>query len=57
MFAVGHLLVFAPWRLLTFFPGLLFAWLRARTGTIAAPALCHWIFNVALLLLERLAFG
>jgi len=31
--------------------------LRARTGTITSAAICHFIFNVALLLLERAAFG
>ena len=58
LFAAGHLLVFAPWRLATFFPGLLFAWLRARTGgAIGAGAVCHWLCNVWLLLLEAAAYG
>jgi len=57
LFALGHLLQPAPWRLFVFFPALIFAWLRARTGTIAGAAICHFIFNVALLLLERAAFG
>ena len=57
LFAAGHLLVLAPWRLATFFPGLLFGWLRARTGTIGAPAICHWLCNVWLLLLEVAAYG
>jgi membrane protease YdiL (CAAX protease family) len=56
LFALGHLLEPAPWRLAVFFPALVFAWLRARTGTIAGAALCHFIFNVWLLLLERAAF-
>ena len=58
LFAAGHLLVLAPWRLATFFPGLLFAWLRARTdGRIVAGAACHWLCNVWLLLLEVMAYG
>lgn len=57
LFAVGHLLEPAPWRLSVFFPALLFAWLRARTGTIVGAAVCHWLCNVALLLLELAAFG
>jgi len=57
LFALGHLLEPAPWRLAVFFPALLFAWLRARTGTIVGAAICHWLCNVALLLLERASFG
>lgn len=56
LFAAGHLLVPAPWRLAVFFPALLFAWLRARTGTVVAAALCHFGFNVFLLALEGAAF-
>jgi membrane protease YdiL (CAAX protease family) len=57
LFALGHLLEPAPWRLAVFVPALLFAWLRARTGTIVAAATCHWLCNVALLLLEMAAYG
>jgi len=56
LFAAGHLLEPAPWRLAVFFPALVFAWLRARTGTVVGAALCHFIFNVWLLLLERAVF-
>jgi membrane protease YdiL (CAAX protease family) len=56
LFALGHLLVPAPFRLAVFFPALLFAWLRARTGTVVGAAICHFLFNVALLLLERAAY-
>jgi CAAX protease family protein len=56
LFALGHLLQPAPWRLAVFFPALVFAWLRARTGTVIAAGVCHFIFNVWLLLLERAAF-
>jgi len=54
LFALGHLLIPAPFRLLTFFPALLFAWLRARTGTIAGAALFHFLCNAVLLLLQTL---
>jgi membrane protease YdiL (CAAX protease family) len=57
LFALGHLLEPAPWRLFVFFPALVFAWLRARTGTVVGAAVCHFCFNVTLLLLERAAFG
>jgi membrane protease YdiL (CAAX protease family) len=57
LFAAGHLLEPAPWRLAVFFPALVFAWLRARTGTVLGAAICHFIFNVWLLLLERAAFA
>jgi hypothetical protein len=57
LFAIGHLLEPAPWRLFVFFPALVFAWLRGRTGTIVGAAICHFIFNVTLLLLERAAYS
>jgi len=53
LFALGHLAVVpAPWRLGTFFPGLLFGWLRARTGNVAAPVLVHALSNLFLRTLE-----
>ena len=51
LFALGHLLTPAPFRLAVFFPALLFAFLRNRTGTIVGAALCHFVFNVWLLVL------
>jgi uncharacterized protein len=57
LFALGHLLEPAPWRLFVFFPALVFAWLRARTHTIVGAAICHFVFNVTLFLLERAAFA
>lgn len=57
LFAVGHLLEPAPWRLFVFFPALVFAWVRARTGTVVGASICHFAFNVWLLLLERASFG
>ncbi len=52
LFAAGHLVVLQPWRLATFFPGLLFGWLRARTGGIVAPVLVHAASNLFLATLE-----
>jgi membrane protease YdiL (CAAX protease family) len=52
LFAVGHLLTPAPWRLLVFFPALLFAFLRNRTRTIVGAAICHFLCNVWLLVLR-----
>jgi membrane protease YdiL (CAAX protease family) len=53
LFAVGHLLEPAPWRLAVFFPALLFAWLRWKTGTIIGASIAHFLSNVWLLVLER----
>jgi membrane protease YdiL (CAAX protease family) len=53
LFSLGHLLTPTPWRLLVFFPALLFAWLRSRTGTIVGAAIAHFLCNVWLLVLER----
>jgi uncharacterized protein len=53
LFALGHLVTLQPWRVATFFPGLLFGWLRARTGSVVAPALVHALPNFLLMTLER----
>jgi membrane protease YdiL (CAAX protease family) len=53
LFAAGHLVSGQPWRLVTFFPGLLFGWLRARTGSVVAPTVVHALSNLLLLTLER----
>jgi uncharacterized protein len=52
LFAAGHLVTLQPWRLATFFPGLLFGWVRARTGDVVAPVVVHALSNLALLVLE-----
>ncbi len=52
LFAAGHLVSLDPWRLLTFFPGLLFGWLRARTGGVAAPVVAHALSNLLVLVME-----
>jgi membrane protease YdiL (CAAX protease family) len=47
LFALGHFLVdFDATRLAVFFPGLAFAWMRSRTGSIAAGALFHALCNL-----------
>jgi membrane protease YdiL (CAAX protease family) len=53
LFAAGHLVSGQPWRLATFFPGLFFGWLRARTGSVVAPIVAHALSNLLLLTLER----
>jgi hypothetical protein len=57
LFALGHLLVLQPWRLGTFFPGLLFGWLRERTGGLAAPVVAHALSNLLVTTLERSFYG
>jgi uncharacterized protein len=52
LFAAGHLVVLQPWRLGTFLPALLFGWLRARTGSIAAPVVAHALSNLFIATLE-----
>jgi len=47
LFALGHVLVdFNPQRLAVFFPALLFGWMRARTGSLAAGAVFHALCNL-----------
>jgi len=46
LFAICHIFNGGPARLIVFFPGLWYGWLRARTGTIAVPALYHAASNV-----------
>jgi membrane protease YdiL (CAAX protease family) len=58
LFALAHPLLSTPISMLlaghgwinldTFFPGLLFGWLRARTGSVLAPILMHWMCNLVL---------
>ena len=52
LFALGHLIQPAPWRVMVFFPALLFAFLRNRTRTIVGASIAHWMCNVWLLVLE-----
>ncbi|HEX4510119.1 MAG TPA: CPBP family intramembrane glutamic endopeptidase [Burkholderiaceae bacterium] len=47
LFALGHVLVdFNLQRLAVFFPALLFGWMRARTGSLAAGAAFHALCNL-----------
>ncbi|HEY7725455.1 MAG TPA: MXAN_2755 family glutamic-type intramembrane protease [Anaeromyxobacteraceae bacterium] len=57
LFALGHLATLQPWRLGTFFPGLLFGWLRERSGDLAAPVVLHALSNLFLLALEASFYG
>jgi CAAX protease family protein len=57
LFALGHLVSLQPWRIATFFPGLLFGWTRARTGGLAAPVVVHAVCNVFLATLEASLLG
>ena len=57
LFAAGHLVVLQPWRLGTFFPGLLFGWLRERTGNVAAPVVLHALSNLFIATLEASFYG
>ena len=57
LFAAGHLVVLQPWRLGTFFPGLLFGWLRERTGGLAAPVVLHALSNLFIATLEASFYG
>jgi len=57
LFALGHLVVLQPWRLGTFFPGLLFGWLRERTGGVAAPVVLHALSNLFIATLEASFYG
>lgn len=46
LFALCHVLFGGPVRLIVFFPGLLYGWLRVRTGTIVVPTLYHAFSNL-----------
>ena len=47
LFAAGHVLVdFDIQRAAVFFPALVFGWMRARSGNIAAGALFHALCNL-----------
>ncbi len=52
LFAAGHLVDPAPWRLATFLPGLWFGWLRERTGNVVAGVVAHALSNLFLKVLE-----
>lgn len=55
LFAFGHSLVSPQWwHFATFFPGLVFGWMRQRTGGIVAGALFHAWANVQVTTLDTL---
>ena len=54
-FAFGHSLVQLQWwHFATFFPGLVFAWMRERSGGVIAGALFHAVCNVGVTTLDTL---
>src|SRR5439155_10322818 len=46
LFALGHLAIFEFWRLGVFFPALIFAWMREKTGSVMGAALLHGSSNL-----------
>jgi membrane protease YdiL (CAAX protease family) len=55
MFALVHLPREGdPRTLATFFPGLLFGWMRSATGSILAPVMAHAASNVFIRLLDQM---
>ncbi len=53
LFAFGHSLVVVRWwHFATFFPGLLFGWLRERTGGVMAGAFFHAACNILVVWLD-----
>jgi len=58
LFALGHLLVDGnPLGLAVFFPGLVFGWMREKTGSILAGTLFHALCNLYSDVLHRSFFG
>lgn len=54
LFGAAHIAAdFTPDRLLVFFPGLLFGWLRARTKSIAFPVVLHTLYNVTFIIAQK----
>jgi len=52
-FAFGHTVVlFQWWHFATFFPGMVFAWLREKTGGVMAGAVFHAVCNIAVIHLD-----
>ena len=52
-FAFGHSLVQLQWwHFATFFPGMVFAWMRERTGGVVSGALFHAVCNVGVVCLD-----
>lgn len=51
-FAIAHLPSGGPIRLLTFFPGLLFGFLRYKSGGLCGAIFCHAMCNMMMLILN-----
>ncbi len=52
-FAFGHSVVQVQWwHFATFFPGLVFAWMRERTGQVLPGAFFHAICNITVVVLD-----
>jgi hypothetical protein len=57
LFGLSHVVYdLNPLRMATFFPGLLFGWLRSATGSIAAGAAVHAASNLYIAVLHRTFF-
>lgn len=56
LFALGHLAIFEVWRLAVFFPALLFAWMRERSGSVVGAALFHAAANLLVQVLDASFF-
>lgn len=53
LFALGHFIIsLRPESLATFFPGLLFGWLRERTGSVTTSTFFHALCNATVLMLH-----
>jgi uncharacterized protein len=57
LFALGHLVDPRADKLGTFFPGLVFGWLRAKTGSIGGAVLFHAACNIWAQVLRYGTFG
>ena len=57
LFAVGHLVEFRADKLGTFLPGLVFGWLRAKTGSIGGAVVFHAGCNIWAQVLRYGYFG
>lgn len=57
LFALGHLAIFEVWRLAVFFPALLFAWMRERSGSVVGAALFHAAANLLVQVLDASFFN
>ena len=52
-FAFGHSLVSLQWwHFATFFPGMVFAWMREKTGGVISGAFFHALCNIAVALMD-----